>query len=325
MVAPSQSLATFRPDLAASFEEFDLEMDRLGFIGTQICPVLEVDKVAGNFGRIPIEQLLQSRDTARAPGTGYSRGGFTTKPDSYATLENGAEEPVDDNESKMYASYFDYELIATRRCQDAVIRNQEVRVSSLVFNTATFTGATLTTAVSHGWDDPVNGVPITDVNGAVVKVWKTTGLWANAMAIHRLAFRDLRLNNQVTNLIKFSGGFDPTQKGITVDVLKQVFDMQYIFVAGGAKNSANEGQAATIAGLWDPTMCMVFHHNPSIDVQRPTLARTFHWGEDGSTIGGTVETYRDERVRGNVVRVRHQTHERLMYNCGHLLTSIRTP
>ena len=40
-------------------------------------------------------------------------------------------------------------------------------------------------------------------------------------------------------------------------------------------------------------------------------------------IGGTVETYRDETIRGDVVRVRHDTDERIIYTeLGHLLTSI---
>ena len=59
MPNPSEALATQRPDLAQSLEEFDLEADRAGFIGLDILPVFEVDVQAGNFGIIPLEQLLQ--------------------------------------------------------------------------------------------------------------------------------------------------------------------------------------------------------------------------------------------------------------------------
>lgn len=324
MVAPSQSLATLRPDLAASFEEFDLEMDRLGFIATQVCPVLEVDRAAGNFGRIPIEQMLINRDTERAPGSGYDRSKFTFKPDTYATVEQGAEEPVDDNEAKMYASYFDYELLASRRARDAVVRNQEKRVAALIFNTTTFTGSDLTTAVSVPWSTSASATPIADVEAAVKKVYTNSGIWANALILNRLAFRDLRNCDEIVSRIKYSGLFNSTTGGITVDVLKQVFDLEYILVAGGVYNTDNGGNSASLSTIWDDTKAMVCHISPSLDVRRPTLARTFHWGEDGSSIGGTVETYRDETVRGNVVRVRHQTQERLMYTqLGHLLTAVR--
>src|SRR3712207_2374601 len=101
MPSPSSSLATFRPDLAASFEEFPLEMDQQGFIALRVLPVIETKKSSGTFGRIPLEQLLQNRDTLRAPGSGYNRGKFTFEPDSFATIERGVEEVVDDREAEM--------------------------------------------------------------------------------------------------------------------------------------------------------------------------------------------------------------------------------
>ena len=61
MPSPSTALATLRPDLGGSFEEFDLAMDRQGFIATRVLPVLEVAKASGVFGKIPIEQLLKVR------------------------------------------------------------------------------------------------------------------------------------------------------------------------------------------------------------------------------------------------------------------------
>ena len=54
-----------------------------------------------------------------------------------------------------------------------------------------------------------------------------------------------------------------------------------------------------------------------------TLAggRTFHWTADGSQIGGLVETYRDERIRGDVVRVRNQVDvNQVIAECGYLIT-----
>jgi hypothetical protein len=55
MPSPTSALSTQRPDLAASFEEYDLEASRAGFVGNQIFPTMEVNKQAGSFGRIPIE------------------------------------------------------------------------------------------------------------------------------------------------------------------------------------------------------------------------------------------------------------------------------
>ena len=93
MPTPDTSLSVVRPDLRDSMEEFDLQADREGYIGHRVLPVVEVDQATGQFGIIPIEQLLQERDTARSARSGYARGDWTFTKSSYATEEQGAEEP----------------------------------------------------------------------------------------------------------------------------------------------------------------------------------------------------------------------------------------
>ena len=61
------------------------------------------------------------------------------------------------------------------------------------------------------------------------------------------------------------------------------------------------------------------------DMSEPCIGRTFHWAEDGSQPAGTVETYRDETKRSDIVRVRHDVDEIVMYTeMGHLLYNITT-
>ena len=327
MPSPSSSLATLRPDLA-TFLEFDLEMDQLGFVADQVFPVIDVASQAGNFGKIPLEQLLQERDTKRAPGSGYSRGSFTFQPAVYACEEHGAEEPVDDREAKMYREYFDAEVISTARAFSAVLTNAEKRVADAVFNTSTWTGTPLTTAISNEWDSnhTTNAVPITDVEAAVQKVYDNSGLWCNALIINRKVFRNLRNLDQIIERINSSGAGSPSKPSdITTQMLAQVFDLPYIIVAGSSRNSAKEGQTATPTQIWSSEYAMVCKIATSADMREPCIGRTFHWSEDGSSIGGTVETYRDETVRGDVVRVRHDVDEIVLYaEAGHLLSNVTT-
>jgi hypothetical protein len=325
MPNPSQSLATLRPDLAGGLIEFDLAMDRMGFIGLRIFPVIESGLQAGSFGRIPIEQLLQTRDTRRAPGSGYSRSDFKFTPDSFATQENGAEEPLDDRQQAMYASYFDFERIKTQRAFDAVLRNHEIRVAAKVFNTSTWTGEALTTALSTPWSNHDDATPIDDIEAAKLKIWNGSGLWPNTLTINKLVFNHLRQCAQIKDAIT-SGGAGNAAKlsDITAAMLAQVFDVEEILVAGSPKNTANEGATApTIAPIWSSTYAMLASVARSQDLEEPCIGRTIHWGEDGSQIGGTVETYRDESIRGNVVRVRHDTDEKVLYpEAGHLLSAV---
>jgi len=325
MPSPSTSLATLRPDLAGSLMEFDLAMDRQGFIGHRVLPVFNVQKASGTFGKIPIEQLLKARDTKRAPGAGYSRGQFTFTTDTYATEEHGAEEPVDDNEARMYAEYFDAELVAAQRALDAVLRNAEQRIAAAIFDSSRWTGASLTTAVTNEWDDSANATPIDDVEAAVQKVWDNSGIWPNALIVNRKVFRNLRNCDQIIDRVKYSGFVDTRAGNITAEVLAQVFDLDFILVAGSAKDSAKEGQSTSIAPIWSDEYAMVCRIATTQDIREPCLGRTFHWAEDGSQVDGRVESYRDESVRSDIIRVRHQVDEKILYvEAGHLLSNITT-
>lgn len=326
MPSPATSLATLRPDLAESFMEFDLMAEMAGYVGTRVFPVVEVARQAGNFGKIPLEQLLKNRETKRAPGAGYSRSNWTFDDAAYACMEHGAEEPVDDREAEMYADYFDAEVIAAQRAMADVLRNAEKRIADAVFNTTTWTGASLTTGITHEWDDATNAVPITDVEAAVRKIYDNSGLWANALVINRKVFRNLRLCDQIRERITSDGaGSSELPGNITVQQLAQAFDLDFVIVAGGSRNTANEGQTASISQIWSDEYAMVCRVATTSDFREPCIGRTFHWGADGSSIGGTVETYREEAVRSDIVRVRHDVDEIVLYaEAGHLLSNITT-
>lgn len=322
MANPSSSLATLRPDLAGSFMEFELAADRQGFIGPSVLPVIEVAKPSGIFGKIELEQLLDNRETLRTPGAGYARSEWQFTKDSFATVEHGAEEPVDDAEATMYREFFDMEQISSMRAMDVVLRNMERRIADAVFNASTWTGSSLTTSVTTEWSAAAS-IPLTDVEAAVSKVWDGTGIWPNALIVSRKVFRNLRNVSQIIDRIKYSGLQDPNARGITREALANAFDLDMIIVGGAAKNTATEGQSASIGAIWSNEYAMVAKIATSSDVREPCIGRMFHWGEDGSDIGGTVETYRDESVRGDVIRVRHQVDEKILYaGAGHLLSNI---
>lgn len=329
MPAPSSSLATLRPDIAESFVEFDVAANMGGFIGTRVFRTVEgLRSQAGTFGKIPIEQLLQNRDTRRSPGSGYSRGNWKFETATYACEEHGAEEPVDDRLRQMYAEYFDAETIAGLRARSAVMVNAEQRIADAVFNATTWTGGSLTTAITNEWDKnhATDAVPIDDVEAAVSKVYDASGLWPNALIINRKVFRNLRNLDQIIERINSEGAGNASKPSdITVQMLAQVFDLDYVIVAGGTKNTANEGQAVSPAQIWSSEYAMVCNIATTNDFAEPCIGRTFHWSADGSSIGGTVESYRDEPVRADIIRVRHDVDELVLYpQAGHLLSNVTT-
>lgn len=325
MPAPSTVPATLRPDLAAFFE-FDLEMERNGYVATKVLPVIETGLQSDNPGKVPLESLLFDADTSRASGGDYNRGNWTFDKFQYATSENGWEEPIDERDEQRYREILQVDLVAFARATSVIMRNQEKRVADLLFNTTTWNGASLTTGVSNEWDDADNATPIDDVEGAVKKVYEGSGLWANALVINRQVFRNLRNCKQIIDRINSAGAGNASKPSdITAAMLAQCFDLDHVIVAGASKNSANEGQSGTPAQIWSGEYASVARIATTGDMREPCVGRTFHWSGDGSSIGGTVEEYYWERSRSRIIRVRHETDEVIMYpQAAHLLSNITT-
>ncbi len=99
MPAPSQALNGFRPDLGMMFE-FDVEMDRLGFIANSMAPVFEAAEQNGTLGIVRLKDLRQTPTTGRDNRGNYSRVDFKFDDETYATKENGLEMPIDRRRSK---------------------------------------------------------------------------------------------------------------------------------------------------------------------------------------------------------------------------------
>jgi len=304
--------------------QFDQRMNQQGFIGHMVAPVFESAEQAGTYGLIPLKQLLKEPEIGRNSRGEYNRTNFTFEDTTFATKEHGIEIPVDDRQARIYREFFDFEVVAAGSALDIVMRASEKRIADMIFNATTFTSQK--TTITHEWDDFTNAVPIDDVNAAVTTIWNRTGIWANALIINRHVFRNLRQCDQITDKIASSGAGSSVEPGkITVAQLASCFDLPKIIVAGSARDSANEGQAASISSVWSGEYAMVARLAETNNIEEPCLARTIHWGEDGSSIGGSFETYYEDRVRGNVLRVRHETQEKLQYTeMGQLLDNITT-
>lgn len=306
MPSPS-STAFIRPDLMDSFHEFDLMASMQGFIGPQVLPFFPTQLQAGQFSLLPVEALLAERNTRRASGAHYARQPWEFEQASFATQEYGAEELLDDRERAMYAYAFDFEQINAMRAMDAVLRAYEKRVADATFNASTFT----TTAVGTEWDIPSSATPVDDVLTEITAFKNAAGVLPNAVIMNDKVLRNLQRNDQIIDRLKYSGIDDP--KKVTTQALAALWGVERVIVPNAMRNSANPGQTVSFSDIWDDEYVAVARLCMSQDLREPGFGRTFHWVGDGSSVGGTVEMYRDESRRSNVVRVRIDVQEKVLY------------
>jgi len=316
MPSPTSPLTTLSPDLNTFFE-YDYSESEARFVGTQVLPVLNVPRQAGAFGRITIESLLEhSTSTRRAATSGYNRRQYEFTEDSWATEEHGIEEILDDREIQMYTDYLDAEAVATRRAVNSILTAHEQRVAAIVMDTVFYAGlpASFTVTPAAVWTDLVTpSTPLVDIETAWTNHRDNTGMRPNAIIMNELAFRALRNHPDVTDRIKSEGAGDQARaRDVNLAQLSAVLDLDHIIVGSGMFNNSNPNVAADLQDVW-PNHALVCRIAETNDIQEPCLGRTFHWSGDGSNTGGLIETYREEAIRSRVIRVRHETQEKMLH------------
>jgi hypothetical protein len=335
---PSPTNAINRFDLSLSYGEFNLLANRQKFVGLNVFPPVTTLMESASFLRVKIASLLGPvRDTQRAPRTGYKRDDFQWDTDSYKTEDHGWEAELDDRQIKRYGE-IRAERLASMRAINNVLLRYEYDCAAAAFSTSFFnnTGKTRNANATVAWGTKATADPIADIDTAVETVAANCGSPPNTMVLTDIALRKLIRTDRVEGLLKYSGNDDPKLFYRALPALAELLRIERILVAQGFKNTAGEGQTATMSRLWDSTIVGLFNVNNDgmdgdLEAPMPNIGRTIMWqdeaaplpGDDSGAIGVIVEEYRDDTHRGNVFRARNDRQiKQLHADAGYLITSV---
>lgn len=311
----SFSRSTPRLDLGVAFQEYMEEADE--FIASKVLAPVGVAKQAAYYPAITRETALTTAVTKRASKAGYNRVDMGAEDKSFSCEEHGLEGAVDDRLRSLYASDFDYELAVTKQVARKVKLAQEVRVKDLVMNTTTWTGSSLYTDVSAApWDTASSDV-IGHIKAAKELVRTNGGGKANALILSAAQMANLLANEAV--IARFPGAVEVTHQMVK-NALGAIFDLQFLIVGGALYNTANEGQTASLSDVWSDDYAMIARINlPGDSLEAPGLGRIFRWTQEVAE-ELLVESYREENLRGDIIRCRHDVDEVINgAEFGHLL------
>lgn len=317
MVNYSGTYATPRPDLGAAYQEFMDDPAMSQFIANQVAPIVETPVLAGKFSAITRESALAGADARRGAGSAYNRVDMGAEDKSFECEEFGLEAPVDDRKRRFYQNDFDHQAASLLQLIRKIRIEQERRMATLIQNTTTWTGAPLFTDVSAApWDTAGSDV-IGHVLAAKEKVRAGTGMKANSLILSEAQFQNLLKNTGI--IARFPGSLAVTEDVIAA-TLARIFGLQRIIRGGAVRNTANEAVAATLADIWSDDYAMVAHVcDQGAPIDAPAVARTFLFTPDSPT-DLVVEQYREEQVRAEILRARHDVDEVVMDAAlGHLL------
>ncbi len=323
MPRPTSATTLQRGDLGAIAYEYLLEASQRGFIGLQILPIFPVPKQSADYPIIPIEALLKLPDTKRAPRGTYGRSDYEFETGTYSCEEHGWEEPVDDVERALYATYFEAETVATMRAVDILLRSQEKRIADMVFNTGNITA---TADVAIAWNTAATAVPRANVTTAKAAMRAASGLEPNVAVMSKKVFDNVMLTAEIRDALKYTNPIEIGSEDFQKSLLAKYFGVDRILVGNAIRDSGKKGQSYTIADIWDDEYVGLFKiSGGGPDLRDPCLGRTFLWTAD-SPNNIMTESYREEQRRSDIYRVRNNVDEAFVFvGAGYLLGNITHP
>jgi len=277
----------------------------MGFIGLQVMPIFPVAEWSMSYPVIPKESLFNVHDVKRSQKGGYNRVEEEFEEGWYKTNDNGLEYPIDDRLASIYSSRFAYETVISTMLMNKILRAHEKRVADKIMSTSNFTAHNATTA----WSTFGSADPVYDVEEGKDTL-RGYGIEPDTLIIPWTGMKWLKqiddIKSQVYQLFP-----DAAKTGrVTIEHLRTVFDVSKILVAGALYNNARKGQDASLADIWGSQYAMLCRTaNKEADITEPCIGRTFLWNEGENDDLPIVEQYREEQVRGDVLRVRHDSSE----------------
>jgi len=342
----SPSTAITRTDASMTYQEFSLAANQRKMIGLQVLPPIGVAQEASDFPKLEIASLLtEPRDTKRAPYGGYAREGWNWTTDSYNCNEHGVEEIADDAMIERYGDLVRVEQIAIGRAINRILQRLEYDIAQAVFNTTTWTGATLTTAISTAWTTAASADPIADVDGAREKVITSCGQAPNTVVMTDYDFIYCLRTDRIESLLKYDAsqvlmamnqrGGDMQLVNSAAQALAGLFQVDKVLIGQGVYNASDPGIAASFSRFWSTGYVMVCNTNDDgmngdLEAAAPNIGRTIFSTKNGEPLPGSddpgfgslvFDEYRDEPVRGSVFRPRNKRDVKILHaEAGHLLS-----
>lgn len=302
--------ATIRADLNFLVEEAFAAEQFL--IGARVMPPMGVDAKSGTYPKLAIAAggLLESVSTERSADGSYNeiRRQWTT--DTYDCVDRGLEERVDDAAARDVARFFNAESVASRLTLRNVMQAHEVRVAAAIMSTANFGSAT-NSDVAYTVANKATISFVDDVLSAIRRV-KANATRPNTIVMSEAVFHRISTATLVKEFVRGSiaGNITTPINAANLAAAFAPYGISQVLIGDSVQNTAAKGQAKSTSGIWGNTYVWVGAVNAGANDPRMGGAGfTLVWNAEGGLF--VTESYRDDKRRSNIVRVRQNTAEKI--------------
>lgn len=281
------------------------------YIADMLSPTIPVTFQKDHYYEFSRADEFRNSAAYRAPGTSSQRDGFGLSTDSYSTKEIAISTILEDETRANADKVLRMEAAKTRFVTNKILLKHEIDTEAKLMTTSNWGGSTTPSVL---WDDGDNSDPITDIETGIDAVESGHGLKANTMVIAKNLWKVMkhhpmligRLSNDKTRIL-------------SLDDLRQLFEIDRIFIGSASKNTANEGQTASYSPIWSKDM-WIGHVNMNPGKEEASAMYTFSWDYTGSKGGEPkgirgVRRWRDENIHSDVIEA-YQSYDQKITGSG---------
>lgn len=151
----------------------------------------------------------------------------------------------------------------TEGTTELILLDREKRVADLIFAAGTYpTGNKTTLAGTDQWSDFTNSDPVEDILAAIEGML----MRPNTLVLGSQVLYQVRRHPKVIAAVYPTGGNAATGGIATVDMLRELFEIDRILVGRAYHNASKPGQTATYTRLWGKH-CSLLRINPLAGVR----------------------------------------------------------
>jgi hypothetical protein len=279
------------------------------FVGLQILPPRNVTTKSGEYPVFGAEQFDNDWSAERRPGTNAQRQDFAYGQQDYRCIQYMLEGtlPDEDESQANDDGISDVTGALAMKLRRNLMVGHELRVESVIYN-ADFNSTSATATVGSA-----SARPIKDVQNAVERLHANGHMDNLALIIETSLFNGILNTDDVRKI--FNGAAVYTNRQVLLDAM----GVSQIILCPTRYNSAGKGKTASRSRVW-PTDKYLVGAIGGGDFSNGGLGRTLAYVPDGGIF--SAETYRQEDIKSNVLRVFNSVDEVVINTtAGELITS----
>lgn len=289
-------------------------------IADMIAPVVPVGKQSDHYVIFSRAEMLSIENTKRSPGKEANIITRSTTSETYFADNYALKDFVTIEDKANSDPIFVQKMLNGRvgYLMNKLMLDWENRVATQVTNTSNVGSSS---AVASGWTDLDNATPLSDLETAIYNVQDSTGVRPNKIVFGEQAWRNVRRNTAIRDLIKGvnnGGGYASLQQ------VAALLDVQQVLVGGAYKNTANEAQAEALSSVWGDNV-LIHYTTDAPSTEEPSFMYSMRWSAPGLPNMQAERHAYDTKTKSEEVEIGYYQDEKITgAEYGFLLTAVNS-